>query len=191
MIKNKNQNGIALIETLLIILILVIIGFGGYYVWHTQKQTDKTLNQASSTSQKTVTTASKTPVSSVKYLKITEWGVRMPYTGSDTFTYAFNPAAGPDLIQVISKELSGKYGCTTEGAGTISRLKPTDTIDAAGDLTSLYAADHPHTLGYVKGYYYSFGHDQDACSDSVAPTVQNQANDAIKADVSKIQAIPQ
>ena len=50
MIKNKNQNGIALIETLLIILILVIIGFGGYYVYHSQKQTKGTLNTATKTS---------------------------------------------------------------------------------------------------------------------------------------------
>jgi hypothetical protein len=32
----KNETGFALVETLLIILILAVIGFGGYYVWHTQ-----------------------------------------------------------------------------------------------------------------------------------------------------------
>lgn len=47
----KNQKGLALIETLLIILILVIIGFGGYYVWHSQKQSNSTLSTAASTSQ--------------------------------------------------------------------------------------------------------------------------------------------
>jgi hypothetical protein len=48
---NKKQNGFALIEGLLIILILAIIGFGGYYVWNTQKNTDKTSNDAISASQ--------------------------------------------------------------------------------------------------------------------------------------------
>lgn len=49
---NKRQSGFAVIEGLLIILILAIIGFGGYYVWNTQKQTDKTLDTETSTSQK-------------------------------------------------------------------------------------------------------------------------------------------
>lgn len=46
--KRYNQSGIALIESLLIILIIAIIGFGGYYVYHSQKQTDNTLNGAKS-----------------------------------------------------------------------------------------------------------------------------------------------
>ena len=48
---NKRQSGFALLEGLLIILILAIIGFGGYYVWHTQQQTNKTLDTAAATSQ--------------------------------------------------------------------------------------------------------------------------------------------
>jgi len=185
--KNKRfQQGFGLIEALLLVIAVALVIFVGYYVWHTQKQTNTTLNNATVTSQKTIPAKP-----SQKYLTITEWGVRMPYAGSDTYTYTFDSAAGPDLIKVVSKQMSEKYGCTDGGGGTIARLKPTDMIDAAGDLTSLYAVDHPHTLGYVKGYYYSFGHDQDACSDSVLLSAQNQANDAIKSDVPKMQSIPQ
>ncbi len=57
---NKKQNGFALIESLLIILILVIIGFGGYYVWNTQKNVDETSKDATSASQST--TSSPTAV---------------------------------------------------------------------------------------------------------------------------------
>jgi type II secretory pathway pseudopilin PulG len=48
---NKTQKGFALMEGLLIILILAIIGFGGYYVWNSQKNTNKSLNNADKASQ--------------------------------------------------------------------------------------------------------------------------------------------
>jgi Tfp pilus assembly protein PilV len=47
------QKGFALLEGLLIVLILTIISFGGYYVWQTQKNTDKTSKDAVSASQST------------------------------------------------------------------------------------------------------------------------------------------
>lgn len=50
---NKTQKGFALVEGLLITLILVIIGFGGYYVWNTQKNTDKTNADTLKASQST------------------------------------------------------------------------------------------------------------------------------------------
>lgn len=71
----KTQSGFALVESLLIILILVIIGFGGYYVWHSQQQTNKTLSTAASTSQKAASTEASN-ASAQKYLTIKEWGIK-------------------------------------------------------------------------------------------------------------------
>lgn len=48
----KNQNGFGLVEALLLIIAVALVVFVGYYVWHTQKQTDKTLNQAAKVSDK-------------------------------------------------------------------------------------------------------------------------------------------
>src|SRR6476661_2191044 len=36
---DKDQYGFAALEGILIVTILAVIGFGGYYVWHTQKST--------------------------------------------------------------------------------------------------------------------------------------------------------
>ena len=55
---NKRQSGFALVEGLLIILILAIIGFGGYYVWHSQKSIDKTNADTLKASQSSASTAS-------------------------------------------------------------------------------------------------------------------------------------
>ncbi|HVX24524.1 MAG TPA: hypothetical protein VG992_04260 [Candidatus Saccharimonadales bacterium] len=40
----NNQTGFSAIESLLVLVIVLLIGFIGYYVWHAQKVTDKTLN---------------------------------------------------------------------------------------------------------------------------------------------------
>lgn len=52
MIKRSNgrSQGFTVIEALMLVVILVIIGFTGYYVWHARQNTDKTLDAANSTS---------------------------------------------------------------------------------------------------------------------------------------------
>jgi Tfp pilus assembly protein PilE len=46
-----NQKGFTLIEGLLIIIALALIVFTGYYVWHSQSQSNKTYNSAATISQ--------------------------------------------------------------------------------------------------------------------------------------------
>ncbi|PJE65465.1 hypothetical protein COU91_01495, partial [Candidatus Saccharibacteria bacterium CG10_big_fil_rev_8_21_14_0_10_47_8] len=40
----KNQKGFTLIESLLVVLILAVVGFAGYYVWHTRHESNKSSN---------------------------------------------------------------------------------------------------------------------------------------------------
>lgn len=42
----QNQQGFTLVETLLIILIVAVIGFGGYYVWHSQHTSSSTTTKS-------------------------------------------------------------------------------------------------------------------------------------------------
>lgn len=56
--KKHLQKGFSAVEGLLTIIALALVVFVGYYVWHTQKQTDKTLNTALQTSQNTVNKSS-------------------------------------------------------------------------------------------------------------------------------------
>ncbi len=44
--KELNQTGFTLVEGLLIVIALALVVFTGYYVWHTQHQTNKTLDTA-------------------------------------------------------------------------------------------------------------------------------------------------
>lgn len=65
------STGFGLIETLLAILILAVVGFGGYYVWTSSKKTNATLNSASRTSQSSAAAAKTLTGDAVKLQKIT------------------------------------------------------------------------------------------------------------------------
>jgi predicted negative regulator of RcsB-dependent stress response len=47
---NKDQKGLALLESLLILVIVALIGFIGWYVWNSNKKTNVSLNNANKSS---------------------------------------------------------------------------------------------------------------------------------------------
>lgn len=185
----RAQKGFTVVEILLALLVAAAIGFGGYYVWHTQHKNSTTSN---STPAKSVSTSSSSssPASTQKYLTITQWGVRALYDGTDSFSYTI---VSNGSATIISKELAQTYGCTESGAGVISRLAPADDPNPAGDGTTTAqqsAAANPGVYGHVGNYYYAFYHNQSACSTSVTADAQNKANNVIKALVPKLEEIP-
>jgi hypothetical protein len=56
---NKTQKGFAHLESLLILVILAIIVFTGYFVWHSRSQANKALNDAASLNQGSLGTSKK------------------------------------------------------------------------------------------------------------------------------------
>jgi flagellin-like protein len=184
----KNQKGFTAIEGLLILIAVTLIGFVGYYVWHTQKQTDKTLDQADKSSQSSVIKPTQ------KYYTIKEWNVRAPYDGDDTFTYQFAVGVKNSAL-FISKHLADKYGCNNTGAGEVDRFLPSDDVSdiymgvSAGTTASQDASANPEDYTHVGGYYYRFTHDKFTCSDSVTSEAENSANDTVKNLVSHFQVI--
>jgi len=198
---NKTQKGFAVLEGLLLVIIVAVIGGIGWYAIHTKHQTDKILAQSEKTSQSTPQTSAKSNNTSTnqKYLTIKEWGVRIPYSGSDIFTYGLSEGS-TNLIKVISKNLADTYGCIESGSGTIAKLNPSDDSSGTGisgaPTVEQDATQNPNLYGHVGNYYFKFIHDQSACSAKVAEgssgqTAQSAANDALKVLIPKIQAIPQ
>lgn len=187
---NKKQSGFAVLESLLILIIITVIGGVGWYAVHTKHQTDKILAQSEKTSQSTPVNSKN---SAQKYLNIKEWSVRVPYSGSDTYTYRYD-SAHPDSLEIQSGELADKYNCSEEGAGIMGRFLPTDQIGLGvdGDPTAQqYAKDNPGTYFKVGDYYYSWTHDQAPCSETVTPAAQNEVSSAFQSAVKNIEAIPQ
>jgi hypothetical protein len=61
--KKLNQLGIGIIELLAFVVIIGIVGFTGWYVWHGKQASDKTLDTAAKTSQAPSTTQETTALS--------------------------------------------------------------------------------------------------------------------------------
>ena len=101
---SKHQQGFAAVEAILIVIVLGIIGFTGWFVYHSKQSTDKTLNQASTTTQTAgqkksslkgpsyaqqsatqVAPASK--AATITYLNVPEWGLKISFPDADKVTY--------------------------------------------------------------------------------------------------------
>jgi hypothetical protein len=184
----NTQKGFALIESLLIILILVIIGFGGYFVWHTQKQTNKNNTDTVKVSQSSIP-----PSSSQKYLTIEEWGVKVPLVADDSDAYyTIDKLGGPNFANLsLKKWESTECGTTIGGIGGYFRFT---SSDINGITSETYLSEN-QSAPKVGNYYYMYVPPQQNCSTTsktAEPTnadIQSTAaaRDALKQAITKVQ----
>ena len=184
----KNQKGFALVEGLLIILILAVIGFGGYYVWHSQHKTTTATTTATS-SKKASASAQKTSDNAT--VKIPEMGVELtvPDTLSDiTYNYSVNdpaggtPLAGDTFADLSTDILDGiDSGCvansssdTAAGTALGSIVKGTGQGEKGEDFT---------ILKQFNGYYIAYAEPQAACGSNSSNdgVVESELNTLLKA----------
>jgi hypothetical protein len=156
--KRLNNDGFTLVEVLLILIFLGIIGFTGYYVWHSQKAADKALT-VSDNSTGTVAVPA-TQKHTTKYLDIKEWGVKLPL--SSGIESAYYEAGTADVSGSIYLSIDGYKGtdCAADAVtlGAIQRFAPNDKDDEGSYLT----AQFPNAV-HVGGYYYQYQHPQAGC----------------------------
>lgn len=140
--KLEDQSGFTVIETLLLILVLAVIGFGGFYVWHTEQKpaaTNKTVSTTPATLSISATTqllntfftkyiaadnASGTPtgLSAVKQL-VEQYGTSnlLTYAYPTTGSYDSNPITCSQDIPT-SFTVSGVTSTTSSATGTINEV---------------------------------------------------------------------
>ena len=184
----KKEHGFTIVEALLAVLIIAVLSFGGYYVWHSKKQpakgpstasqaatnTQKAQSSASSTTSGASSAAAATPAqSSVQYLTIKEWGVKIPLTTTinDAYYYYKNDYAYLSLQSLASTDCSA----TATTLGVISRYTAGETDPQTGEL---YSAEITGAAN-VGQYYYYYTHPQADCSTN--QTVLDKANSAMSA----------
>ena len=156
----KSQKGFAILEGLLIILILAVVGFGGYYVWHNQQSKTKPASAAQTTSQKTTdatsgwNTYSDTSAGySIKIPKDWEFVKSQPQKLSDGTIekdYQGNPIMTPDAIRPVGQTQDSVDGIWTVVTDT-SNLNPKDYFVQNGAGRANYI-DGQGTTSTINGY---------------------------------------
>jgi prepilin-type N-terminal cleavage/methylation domain-containing protein len=165
--RNK-QHGFTLVETLLVLLVITMIGFTGYYVWNTQKDTNKTLDTASKITQKASSVTTKTEPGKVV---IKEWNIEAPYQGSLKLEYTFHDN-DRTTAWFSSKELDATgetCANSIEYGGWIVRYKADENHElegggSSGQTAAQYASTLPFPeYAHLGDYYYFYSHPQAAC----------------------------
>ncbi|MEI9914067.1 MAG: hypothetical protein WDN66_03750 [Candidatus Saccharibacteria bacterium] len=208
---SKNEKGFTVVEGLLIVLVLAVIGFGGYYVWHTQHKT-KPVAVTTSSSTKPATTAKTTttaPTSTTKYLQVTQLGVELPLaTGIDDLIYNYIPNDDTDSTPGSTLTFS-----TTSLDNISSACEPSTTQDVASGFGIVYVKTSPlpasdvSTTGspndeqvvlysHVNGYYLYWQSSTSGCDtnsqgvvNQSAQTLFNQQLPLFQAALKNAQAI--
>jgi hypothetical protein len=193
---NKTQNGFAVIESLLILVIVAIIGGTGWFVWHSKQQTDKTLSetgnsQAVNPSKKTPATVSTS--TSQKYLTIKEWSVKVPLTSADSDAYYVIKTDRPDTAYLSLQKYKGtECAADNTSIGAYFRF----TKDQKDDLNGNTLLSENPGAPKVGNYYFGAIHAQAACSTTSDSSEPSQTDvDALQSpwqsfvqDLSHVQA---
>ena len=147
--KNIHQKGFSAIIVLLILILIAVIGFTGYYVWDTQKSKNKQTTQNAQTnteSPNVVNSQEQTevakPTDAQKYLVIKEWGVKIPAQNeviSDYIYFMEDSHNGVEQIGLSTTKLSN-ITCKDSGEKInnfiVGRLYRTKSIDDLANATN-------------------------------------------------------
>ena len=152
-----NQKGFALVEGLLTIIALALVVFVGYYVWHSQKQANTTLSNASKEAQSSAPKSQETKsTTSQQYLAITEWGVKVPERpAGNIVNYQLSADNTADFVSSEQKAVGGSCGQFDFARYHIFRA--TSSYEAPADSQQAFAMQHAVEQGQavtVDGYTY-------------------------------------
>lgn len=134
------QKGFTVVETLLVVIIAILVGFGGYYVWHTNHKVSPEAIVKAPTAQKTTQPAATTQTipSTQGYLVIKEWGIKVKLGAADPnkVTYSLSGSGeDPNGANTGSAHLSLASSVTTDptcqdlGISIVRRNSDTNSND--------------------------------------------------------------
>lgn len=162
---SKNEKGFTVVEALITVLIIVVIGFGGFYVWHTEHKPKTTASNVATTSsttpaEKTTTTplstttttqllnnfytqyiaaSNSTSTSQTSLIKhvVQQYGTSslVSYAYPSTGSYSENPIVCAQDTPT-SFSVSGVTSTSISAAGTITEVFGSDTVKVNSTVVS-------------------------------------------------------
>lgn len=175
--KRSRQSGFTTVEGVLIIVILCIIGFTGWYAWSRNQSHDtKPVATVASNKSKTPATGQKSAASDSSRqdsLEIKEWGVKIPlsssiatavYSSSQYSTGSSSATGGSAKLGLLSlggdcaDSSSAPLGQYVEFTKSDVNNENLDDIDAGPSLHELFGAavEIPGSDGGYGGYYVAY-----------------------------------
>lgn len=191
---NQNERGFGAIEALLVLTIVGILGFTGYFVWHAKQNSDKLLHQATSSlatnSKKKVANEANITPATVQYLDIPEWGVRiLPATSLPKVTYVISDADNHEAAKLTFADMPAECA----GFWSIGRAMAGQSISGYKDDTPEHRlSQQPKTVKQVGDYYFTLFHGQLSCgleTEKQATLIQLLAGND-KSPTYTVEAIP-
>lgn len=176
---NSRQDGFTIVEALLILIVIGIIGFTGWFVWHGKRATYKDL-KASGTDQ-TVASQYKT-VDGQKYLLVRDWGVEVPLSG--TISSLTSKLESDGTVHFIYAPLRGT-SCTVGGdVGVMTRFTASDVDSYSGKkMTALYP-----DAKIIKNYYYAAVPPDNGCDDAALQAKLDSTRQPLISAIGAVQA---
>jgi Tfp pilus assembly protein PilV len=195
--RREHQSGFGTVEILLVVLVVAVLAVAGLVVYQHHRNSTSKNNAATGSTQSTGQSQGSTSPqpAATTYFTVTEWGVRAPYSGSLKLSYTMSSdkrtaTFSSDQLTALSSDCVGYGGSIIRWSkdDLVSEGTPTANTPTAA---SYFAGKDPSTYAHIADYYYMFKHAQSGCGniDNTAATA-SQTNDAVKALVPNLQAIP-
>lgn len=201
------QKGFSIVEGLLVFVIVGILGFTGWFVWNSQKQTNKSNNSTVvSTKKATATNTTTTSLTATedtteyvtqgtaKYVVIKEWGVKFPLANTVkalSFTYdTSGEIFSSDAIIITGiTDSSGKQFTSFTSSSTANKYD--ESVDAICITYGLGRSTNSSEINATTGsafnqiahignhYYYSARASGALCGQSEAATKATDATQSM------------
>jgi hypothetical protein len=201
----RNEHGFSVIGALLILVIMGIVGFAGWFVYHGRQAADTALNATNKVSQSNAKSPPKTRATdnTQKYLVITEWGVKLsledPILDQAVYTKPVADISGAQGVESIllatHDTLSFDYTCggqEGDGGEPISHTTSSDqdhllrahTADELQNASNNLPSQYTHIGNYYYVYQHNTGHGDCVPTDqSVGAKAQQVGNAFAKSTI--------
>lgn len=158
----RRQQGFAVLEAFIILVVVGAIGFTGWYFWHSQIHSEKpqeTASKESSTKQTSPTSTATKPssatvdTSSKQYLDIKEWGVKIDVgSGMDADKMTYTIAKGgtnEDGDSLVAAAIVSFHGLKLDGHLIEDKVILQQSAKKYGDRTSqVHIGQYWYDIGY-------------------------------------------
>ncbi len=141
----KNQNGFSVFELIIIVLLLIVLGFAGWYIWwskHHKDSTDASRAAPSTSVSPSLTPTSQAPDETAKWATYVNVAGKFSFRHPKTWAFASNPGACTEGLVLFASRQSALGRCASESAGQMM------VMGAKGDFRDNYKIGQ----GYLTDY---------------------------------------